>query len=290
MLKLRRVTAIACVLGLMPLVNSCESIQFFVANAPTVRGPFDRHADIAYGTGERRRLDVYVPRGASDRPVIVFWYGGTWTSGSKSKYRFVGAALANLGFVAVLPDYRLYPEVRFPAFVEDAAQALVWTHEHAREFGGDPQRIFVMGHSAGAHQAAMLAYDERWLARAGGDRGWIRGLIGLSGPYWLTPNSAELNKIFSAPYKPADWQPGRYAGRNAPPSILFHGRADTVVIPDHSIALYAILRQAGVDSELELYPRLGHVDTLAALSLPARRRAPLLDAVKAFIERIGPSR
>jgi acetyl esterase/lipase len=290
MLRHRTLAIATGVLGLLPLLAACESVQFFVANVPTVVGPYDRHADIAYGPGERHGLDVYVPRGAHDNAVIVFWYGGTWTSGSKDKYRFVGAALASEGMVVVVPDYRLYPKVRFPAFVEDAAEALVWVHQHAREFGGDPQRIFVMGHSAGAHQAAMLAYDARWLQRAGGDRRWIRGLIGLSGPYWLTPNSDLLYAIFAAPYTPADWQPGRFVDGAAPPSALFHGSADMVVVPEHAIALDAALRKAGVPSELELYPRLGHVDTLAALSLPARRRAPLVSQIKAFIERIGPSR
>src|SRR5689334_16659544 len=127
------------------IVASCGGIAFTAANVPALFGKFERRADLAYGSLERQRLDVYVPEGAAARPIIVFWYGGAWEHGDKSNYRFVGATLAQAGYVAVLPDYRLYPQVRFPAFVDDGAAALAWVAAHAGEIGGDRRRIFVAG-------------------------------------------------------------------------------------------------------------------------------------------------
>lgn len=141
---------------------------------------------------------MYVPDGARNRPTVVFWYGGFWKNGSKEQYRFVGAALANAGYVAILPDYRLAPAVRFPEFVDDGALAVKWAREHASEMGGDPRSIFIMGHSAGGHLAAMLALDERYLKKVGGDASWIRGWISLSTPYELDLRVPVLHFLFDA--------------------------------------------------------------------------------------------
>jgi acetyl esterase/lipase len=157
------------------LLVNCGRLAYGVINVPAYVGSYERRADIRYGDLPRQSLDVYVPAGAWNRPTVVFWYGGMWTKGSKEQYRFVGAALANAGYVAILPDYRLYPSVRFPDFVDDGALALKWAREHAAELGGDPRSIFIMGHSAGAHLAALLALDERYLRNVGGDASWIRG-------------------------------------------------------------------------------------------------------------------
>ena len=117
-----------------------------------------REAGLAYGEGPSRRLDVYAPPAAGGpRPVVVFFYGGSWQNGKREDYRFAGAALAAEGFVAMVPDYRKYPEVRFPGFVEDGASAVAWARREAARFGGDPSKLWVMGHSAGAHIAALLA-------------------------------------------------------------------------------------------------------------------------------------
>jgi acetyl esterase/lipase len=285
--QFRHAALIAAPLALTALVAACGGLAFTVANAPAaLAGGFDRRADLSYGTHERHQLDVYVPDGEMrDRPVVVFWYGGAWTQGSKEQYRFVGAALAREGFVAVLPDYRLHPSVKFPAFVEDGALALRYVREHAHEWGGDPQRLYLMGHSAGAHLAAMLAFDGRYLARVGGSADWIDGLIGLSGPYALEPNSATLNAIFDAPYTPEDWQPVRYVDRAAPATLLLHGADDAVVTVRHTLRLAQALRETGVAVEERIYEGRGHADTVAALSLPARRRAPVLADVRRFIER-----
>jgi acetyl esterase/lipase len=275
--------AVASVVGV--LVVACGGVAFTAANLPALFGAFTRTSDLPYGADARQRLDVYAPHGSGDRPVIVFWYGGSFSSGQKARYRFVGAALANAGYVAILPDYRLYPQVKFPAFVADAAAALVWAHAHAREYGGDPQRLYVMGHSAGAWLAAMLAYDSRYLAAAGGQRGWIDGLIGLSGPYALAPDTAQLHAIFAPPYSAADWQPVRFVNAASPPALLLHGQDDHVVAVRHTESLSAALRGAGVAVTTRLYEHRTHADTIAALALLARGRAPVLAQIAAFIGR-----
>jgi acetyl esterase/lipase len=252
--------------------------------------PVRRTANIAFGAGARDLLDVYQPsrpRGAA-RPVIVFWHGGGWVDGSKGFYRFVGAALAQLGYVTVLPNYRVYPEVRFPAFMDDAARAVLWVQQHAAEYGGDPRRLVLMGHSAGAHMAAMLALNATYLARAGADTHDITGLIGLSGPYGLTPNTDVLNTIFSAPYTPRDWQVIPYAGVQSPPALLLHGGSDDLVKPGNTHDLAAALRSLGVRVEAKIYPERGHPDTVAALSVLARSRAPVLQDVASFMQSLSP--
>jgi acetyl esterase/lipase len=278
---------------LAALSSGCTTLSLTIANIPAMFAPVRRDANVAFGPGRRDRLDIYRPTGSgalagsSPLPVIIFWHGGGWTDGNKGFYRFVGSTLAQLGYVVILPDYRVYPEVRFPAFMDDAARAVAWTEQHAGEFGGDPHRIVLMGHSAGAHMAAMLALNHSYLQRAGANTHDIVGLIGLSGPYGLTPNTPVLNTIFSAPYTPHDWQVIPYANADAPPALLLHGGADDLVWPSNTEDLAKTLRAHGVRAEIRIYPDKGHGDTVAALSVPARGRAPVLQDVAAFLQSIN---
>jgi acetyl esterase/lipase len=267
--------------------SACTSLSLFIANVPASFGAYQRTTGLPYGTDRRQRMDVYRPRQqAAGRPVVIFWYGGSFTSGSRSEYRFVGAALAERGFVAVLPDYRLYPQVRFPEFMDDAARAVVWVQEHASEYGGDPRHVVLMGHSAGAHIASYLALNREVLRKAGGKPEWISGLVDLSGPYVLTPNTRTLHLIFAAPYTPADWQPVRFVTRGAPPTFLAHGMNDTLVSVGQAEELRDALRANDVRVEAELYANRGHGDTVAALSVLVRSRVPVLDQASRFIESV----
>ena len=286
----RWIAVAAILLATAVTVSACGGVLFVAANTPALFGNYTRDADVAYGAGPRRTLDVYLPdQPAASRPLIVFWYGGSWMKGDKEQYRFVGAALALRGYVAVLPDYRVYPEVRFPGFMDDAALALKWAQDNAARLGADPRRIYVMGHSAGAHIAALLALDARYLERAGGDPRRVRGLIGLSGPYSLEPDTELLRTIFGAPFTEVDWQPVKFVTAASPPALLLHGSADRVVWIAHSEKLEATLRAAGVAVDLRRYAGAGHADTVAALSVPARGRAPVLDDISAFVSRSDPS-
>src|SRR6185503_7049357 len=240
--------ALVSVASVLVFAAGCTSLSFLIANSATLTGHYDRSTDHSYGPESRQKLDVYSPKDAQARPVVVFFYGGSWTTGRRGLYRFVGAALAERGIVTVLPDYRLYPQVKFPLFLDDGALAVAWVQKHAQEFGGDPHRIVLMGHSAGGHEAAFLAYDHQLLQKAGAHPEWIVGLVGLSGPYALEPDTKVLNTIFANPYTPADWQPVRV--------------------------------------ETQFYPGKGHADTVAGLSIPARGRTPVLDQSVSFIESV----
>jgi acetyl esterase/lipase len=283
---LSRATALAFSVLALGALTSCSGFSYFVANAPASFGAFHRTRDLAYGPEARQHLDVYRPEAAGTHPIVVFFYGGSWSMGRKAQYAFIGAALASRGYVTVIPDYRLYPEVRFPAFVDDSAQAVAWIYQHAHELGADPSRIVLMGHSAGAHMAALLALDSTYLNRAGVPGSSIAGLVGLSGPYALDPNTDTLRTIFSSPCTPDDWQPVHFASSAAPPTLLLHGLKDDVVYPMHTEKLRDALLSRGVDVETHLYPGRGHADTAASFTYIARFRTPALKQTLAFLSRV----
>lgn len=269
-------------------LSACSTVSFGVANLPARFARAERIANVPFGPAGWERADVYRPRHtAAPVPVIVFWYGGSWTEGNKDDYRFVGTALAGLGYVAVLPNYRVYPEVKFPQFLDDAAQAVAWVQAHAAQFGGDAHRIVLMGHSAGAHMAAMLALNHEYLAHAGVDRRNIVGLIGLSGPYELAPDTPTLNAIFASPYTPQDWQVLPHVTADAPATLLIHGAADKVVWASNTENLGNALKHLGVPVTVRLYPNRGHADTVASLSWVARFRAPTLKDIDRFMQTLA---
>ena len=265
------------------LLTGCDAAVFAIANAPARLSTVRCRADLAYGDQSRQHLDVYTPPNAKGLPVVIFWYGGSWTHGDKSNYRFVGSALAESGVVAVLPDYRLYPAATFPSFIKDGAQAVAWVEQHAEEFGGDHTLIVLMGHSAGAHMAAMLALAQTYLVAAGATGKDIVGFVGLSGPYVLDPDTEVLRTIFSSPYQPADWQPVRFAAAHAPPALLLHGLEDHRVLPLQTRQLRDALVFRGVSVEMELYEGVSHADTIAGFSVFERSRIPTLERVVRFV-------
>jgi acetyl esterase/lipase len=277
-----RVTLIAFLL----LLAGCSTTQFLVANAPTHFDRIDRHANLSYGQDPRQGLDVYSPRHATNRPVVIFWYGGSWVKGKKSDYRFVGTTLAERGFVAVLPDYRLYPQVSFPAFDEDGARAVAWVEQHVQEFGGDPHHIVLMGHSAGGHTAAFLAFNHEFLRKFGADPNSIAGLVGLSGTYVLVPETDTEKATFPLPYTEADWQPIRFVDAHSPPTLLLHGTDDKEVLPQEAIELRDKMLQEHLQVELHLYPHRGHGDTVASFAPVARWRTPAVKDTITFIKSV----
>jgi acetyl esterase/lipase len=268
------------------LAAGCGRLEFMAANVPAVFGDYRRHADMPYGADPQQRLDVYVPGrvSAAPRPLVVFWHGGRWRFGDKADYRFVGAALAELGLVAVLPNYRHYPDVKMPGFMSDAASAGQWAAAHAGEFGADPGRLYLMGHSAGAHMAALVTLDPRYFAAAGPPGPPIAGVIGLSGPYDFLPLlEADVQDMFGPPALYPESQPINFVRPDAPPMLLVHGLMDDTVRPRNSRNLAAALRARGVPVTLKLYPKLAHADTVAAMSIAARGRAPTLADIEAFV-------
>ncbi|RYD98535.1 MAG: alpha/beta hydrolase [Sphingomonadales bacterium] len=265
---------------------ACAPVRAFDTVMPKDNESRKVASDVAYGEGPRRKLDVYAPVNAGNRPlpVIVFLYGGFWANGTREGYHFAARALAAAGFLTVVPDYRLVPEVHFPGFIEDCAEAVRWTRARAHDFGGDPDRIVLVGHSAGAYNAAMLALDPKFLGK---DRAAIKGFAGLAGPYDFLPfDGAITTTTFGKWPKPEETQPIHYADASAPPMLLLHGGEDDTVWPKNSVNLDRKLRAVGASSELKVYPELGHVGIVTAMAKPFRDKAPVLADVTSFARRV----
>ncbi|MEX0960606.1 MAG: alpha/beta hydrolase [Burkholderiales bacterium] len=266
--------------GIAPILfGGCS--PFAVVNAVAPRDGVIERLDIAYGTDARHRLDVFLPSAplADPTPVIVFFYGGAWQRGDRSDYSYVGRALATRGVIAVVPDYRVYPEVVFPGFVEDGALAVKWAQQNLLGEARQVRPVFLMGHSAGAHLAGMLALDRSYLQRAGADANRIAGFIGLSGPYDFRPlQSRTLKRIFGDP-APDSTQPVEFVTADAPPALLITGSADTTVVPQNTGRLAARLRDNRVAVTEIVYDGVGHARTIAAFS-------PLLAGDLDILERI----
>lgn len=265
-----------------------------ILNAFSDRGNFIATRDIVYAEGERRRLDVYRPRAAGKpAPVVVFFYGGGWEEGDKAIYPFLGASLAARGIVAVIPDYRVYPAVRFPGFLEDAALAVRWVRDNALRFGGDPARMVLMGHSAGAHIAAMLTFDRSWLNAVDLDvLRDVKGMIGLAGPYDFLPLKSDiLRDIFGPLEGLARTQPINFVDGLAPPVLLASGTFDASVNPGNTLRFAQRIREKGGSAEAVFYRRVSHRTLIGAFAQPLRLLAPVLrDTVRFVAETAGGTR
>ena len=248
-------------------------------------------ANAAYGRQQRQSLEVWTPAGASPSrpaPVLVFFYGGAWTEGARRDYSFAAKAYASKGFVVVLPDYRLAPRVRYPAFVEDGAGALRWTQDNIARLGGDPARVAVAGHSAGAYIAAMLALEPRFAAAAGVRPGFVRAAATLAGPFDFHPFTSPRARIAFSDSAGPQSQPVNLATRDDPPIWLATGTADTIVGPQNSVRLAERLRAAGAPHELKLYEGADHDDLVLGISSAYRARNTVLaDSVRFLSDRLG---
>ncbi|MDP1618083.1 alpha/beta hydrolase [Phenylobacterium sp.] len=279
------IAPVLAVLGLALTLCACSPLTAFATLTPT--DPASRQGQgLAYGAEPRQKLDVYAPAGGAEAaPVAIFFYGGSWTDGRRQDYGWVGRALAAEGFLAINPDYRLYPEVTYPDFLTDGALAVAWAVDNAARYGGDPQRIVLIGHSAGAYNAIMLGLDDSYLRDAGVDPARIRAVAGLAGPYDFLPLEGRTTQaVFGAAGDLAATQPVHQVRSGAPPVFLATGDSDTVVLPRNTEALANALRQNGVTVETEIYPDLGHAGVLLALSRPLRGRAPVLEEMTAFLK------
>ncbi|MBA3677339.1 MAG: alpha/beta hydrolase [Sphingosinicella sp.] len=277
-------------LALLLAVAACSPINAFDTLVPKDGGARLAARNQAFAAGDRGKVDVYAPKGAtaSDKlPVIVFFYGGSWNSGSKDGYGFVGRALAAQGFVVALPDYRLIEQAAYPAFLQDGAAAVRWIRANAGRFGGDPDRIVLAGHSAGAYNAIMLSVDPQWLGR---DRAAVKGLVAMAGPYSFLPLDTEVTQqTFGAVADLASTQPVNFATADDPPVLLIAGGKDHLVFGSNSVAMAMKLSEAGVPVETRVYEDLGHVGVVTALSTLFRGKAPVLKDVAAFAHKITPA-
>lgn len=275
-------TSILLVLGSVCALCGCSGLD--ALNFITPHSGYQLHKDIAYGANARQRLDVYVPDSpAAGHPVLVFFYGGSWQGGSKADYRFVGQAFAAKGFTTVIADYRVYPEVYFPAFMDDAAAAFVWSHAHIAQYGGDPKNLFLSGHSAGAHLAILLALDTHYLRDAGGDVAWVKGGIGIAGPYDFLPFTDPKVKAVFSKVDDAQTQPINFARKGTPPMLLLTGDTDTDVLPRNTHNLTAKLTGLGDDVTKHVYPGLAHKGIMLSVASGFQSKAPVLSDIVQFV-------
>lgn len=269
----------ACVAATLALlVSGCQSAFFGFVN----RDSTQPDATAVYDTARGLSLDIYKPRDAAPgAPVVVFFYGGSWEMGTREQYRFVGSRLAQTGVVTVVADYRTWPAAGFPAFMGDAAHAVRWTRDHAAEYGGDPKRLFIAGHSAGAQIAALLGTDARYLNAVDLRPQDLSGVIGLSGPYDFVI-SGKLEEIFGPRGQWPDAMALRFVDGDEPPFLLIHGDGDRTVDVSNSRKLDFALRRKGVASTLEVIPGGNHFVTAAAFYDP-ERSPEVLPAVLQFV-------
>ena len=279
-----RYAIVAFAIVLVPLtIYHSTSILVALMNFTRTPSGYVHHVDVSYGNDPAHRLDVYVPEETIRAPVIIFWHGGMWKQGSKDDVRFVGAELARSGYVTVIPNYRLYPQVRFPTFLDDAARSVAWVRKKIASFAGDPNAIFLMGHSAGAYIATMLAFDNSYLAEYGQAAKCIRGVIGMAGPYTLERPAVLVDSIFDKSSE-SPWRPIDAVSAVSPPVILMHGQSDNIVWIDEARAMADRLGQLAIPVDLRIYPDRSHQDILVALWWPMKFRTPVLQDVRQFVD------
>lgn len=275
MTTLRSFRTIARVLAwalIVALLSACSQAYFWAVNAGV---PESRAETAAYAPGPDHQLDIYRTDHPGHTPVVVFFHGGSWQSGHRQDYRFVAAALASHGVIVIVPDYRKSPQHPFPAFMQDAAAAVAWSKANAARFGGDPARLFVMGHSAGGQIAALLATDARYLHAVGMTPRDLAGVIGLAGPYDFLPITDPKIKIVFGPQQ--DWplsQPVNFVDGDEPPFLLLHGASDRKVWPMNSEHLAKKLRARHEAVTLEIVPDTGHIGLINGFLSP--RFSPVL--------------
>lgn len=263
-------------------LGACSPISVLNAVAPS--DGYREAKNIPYGDGARRTLDVYTPtEGLGPFPVVVFLYGGSWMSGRREDYAFVGESLTRLGYVVVLPDYRVHPDGRWPGFIEDTAAASAWAIRNVGSHGGDPRRVFLMGHSAGAYNVMMVAAAPQYLGQQGIERRAIAGVCGLAGPYDFLPLDSRITReVFGHVTPPETSQPVKVADAATPPALLLHGSADGTVYPRNTTAMAARLRNLGVRVEEKLYPGVGHAEIVVGMSALSRDNPPVLTDFNRF--------
>ncbi len=279
------VRALFLVLASLLALSACSSRTYLNDMAPD--SGYSLSQNVVFDDATGLKLDIYAPRGANQAPVVVFFFGGRWSEGAKEQYKFVGQALAARGIVAVIPNRRLYPRVHFPDFLYDAAKAVVWTHTHIASYGGSPSQIVLMGHSSGAYDAAMLALNPELLLREGGNRTWVRGMVGLAGPYDFLPiTDPDLRDLFGPPENYDKTQPVFYVDGTNPPLLLMHGGKDKTIDVANTNKLFERVKRANGAAEKVIYPDLDQSRILDVVATNWQSRADVMSQIDSFVRRV----
>jgi acetyl esterase/lipase len=269
------------------LLSACSSTGLFLLNSTLkLNSQHSVSKDIAFGQAEWQKLDIYTPNNNAQhaKPVLVFFYGGSWDSGTKEMYFFVADAFTRLGYVVIIPDYAKYPAARFPVFMEDGAAAIAWTKQHVANYGGDPQKLFIAGHSAGAHLGGLLLTDARYLKKHALSPLDVQGFSGLAGPYNFTPIRPSLMDVFGPPENYPNMQAMNFVNGDEPPMLLLHGAEDDTVGVRNQELLIEKLSAVGNPSTSILYPGLTHTSILTSLTPVLKKNSSTLDDMDKFFK------
>ncbi len=270
-------------------LGACSQLSFAVVNAPAYVDGIKMVMGVPYGTRPQQNLDLYIPESenADALPVVVFFHGGRWTEGNTGLYKFVGSRLAKAGYLVVLPNYRKYPDVKFPEMMEDPAKAVAWVADNIGEYGGDAGSIQLMGHSSGAHMGALLAADERYLAAQGKDRGLIKSFVGLAGPYHFTPDEDDLIDMFGPESEYPQMQLGTFIDADDPPMLLLWGEKDDLVGIINIENTIAAAEGRGFKPRItaKTYPSLDHTGIMSAFTWVFEKKSSVVSDVLEFLKR-----
>lgn len=268
------------------VVSACSSASFFVANLPVSFSEAQRHEDIAYGPEKWQKLDIFTPKNLENSaPVLVFFYGGRWTFGHKEQYAFAALPFVEKGYIVVIPDYAKYPDVKFPAFVKDAALATAWVYDNIVNYNGNKSRLYLSGHSSGAHLAALVVTDPEYLNAYGKDRSIVTAFSGLAGPYDFIPKEDDLKDMFAPPENYPNMQVPTFVDGEQSPMQLLHGEDDKDVIKRNLNRLKAKIEHEGGVVETNIYPGIDHKEIVGALSWVWQDKAPVSQDMMNFFER-----
>lgn len=269
-------------------LGACSQLSFAVVNAPSHLDGIKTSLGVAYGGGPEQNLDLYIPERENGEvlPVVVFIHGGRWTEGHTGLYKFVGSRLAKAGYLVVLPNYRKYPDVKFPEMMEDPAKAVAWVADHIGEYGGDAGSIQLMGHSSGAHMGALLAADERYLAAEGKDTSIIKSFVGLAGPYHFTPDEDDLIDMFGPPENFPQMQLGTFIDAGDPPMLMLWGKKDDLVGIINIENTNAAAESRGFKPRItaKTYPSLDHTGIMSAFTWVFEKKSSVVSDVLAFLK------
>ena len=283
-----RKTLTITLLAAATLINgACTQVGLFAANVPSHFNGAKRIDNIAYGEAPLQKLSLHIPPSATEStpaPVLVFFHGGRWSDGYKEQYKFVSDAFVQEGYIVALADYRKYPDVKFPAFVEDAAAALAWVHNNIGEYHGDTARLYLAGHSSGAHMAALVATDPQYLGAHDLNRDIIAGFAGLSGPYAFVPEEPDLKDMFGPPERYPLMRAPNYVDGGQPPMLLLHGLDDETVVLKNAEKLRDAIEGEGGQVTLKTYEGIDHIETVGSLMWFWSYKAPVKEDMLEFFQ------
>ena len=271
--------------GFVWFISDRDRGLLFLTTALKISNPIDTVDDISFGQQNWQKLDVYPQDEAA--PVVVFIHGGSWRHGRKDQYRFAADAFHRQGYTVVVPDYVKYPDERakYPSFAIDGAKAVAWVKDNIDQYNGDATKVFVAGHSAGAHTALMLATDKQFLNAEGLTPKDLSGVIGIAGPYSFIPDWEVTQAVFGPPQNYPLMDALNYVDGDEPSTLLLHSSADVQVGQYNQEKLSSALQDKGVDVEAVFYQTPSHIDMVTHLHPWFEKQDSLMSDINQFIQK-----